>query len=199
MPPMRYRLTKLTPAQTLTQIASKTEGFYSMSANSADWLQRDVRSREFSSFASLPAPQNSEILAVILGENNYYLDLTMKSHRIDWLCHDAEKDEFQFWGEYQACIKAMNELRYRVCKITARMEKKVAAEEPLPTWKWSQEAEPHQAEIEPEEDNITPLCPSTPSYSPTSPSYSPTSPSYSPRLLHTPNGPRIRGKFEGKA
>jgi hypothetical protein len=168
---MRYRLTKLTPAQTLSQIAAVTQGFYCMSANSADWVQRDVRSREFSSFASLPAPPNTEILAAILGENNYYLDLTMKSHRIDWLCHNADKEEFQFWGEYQACIKAMNELRFRICKVTARMEKKSVTEESssVPSWKWSREAEPIGKDM-------TPPCPSSPTYSPTSPSYNPTSP-----------------------
>jgi hypothetical protein len=123
IPPMRYKLTKLTQAQTLTQIALVTQGFYNMSINSADWVQRDVRSREFSSFGSYSAPRDYNMIVAIMGEDNYYLKLTMKNHDMDYICYDSEKNEFQFWGEYQCCIKAMNELRYRIEKIKARMEK----------------------------------------------------------------------------
>ena len=121
--PMRYKLTKLSQAQTLTQIASVTQGFYNMSINSADWVQRDVRSREFSSFGSYSAPRDYNMIVAIMGEDNYYLKLTMKNHDMDHICYDSEKNEFQFWGEYQCCIKAMNELRYRIEKIKSRMEK----------------------------------------------------------------------------
>jgi hypothetical protein len=123
IPPMRYKLTKLSQAQTLTQIASVTQGFYNMSINSADWVQRDVRSREFSSFGSYSAPRDYNMIVAIMGEDNYYLKLTMKNHDMDYICYDSEKNEFQFWGEYQCCIKAMNELRYRIEKIKSRMEK----------------------------------------------------------------------------
>ena len=125
IPPMRYKLTKLTQAQTLTQIAMKTQGFYSMSTRSADWVQRDVRNREFSSYGSYPAPRDRSITHTIIGEDNYYLKLTMKNHDMDYICYDGDKNEFQFWGEYQCCIRAMNELRYRIEKINNRMEKDV--------------------------------------------------------------------------
>ena len=123
IPPMRYKLTKLTQAQTLTQIAMKTQGFYSMSTRSADWVQRDVRNREFSSYGSYPAPRDRSITHTIIGEDNYYLKLTMKNHDMDYICYDGDKNEFQFWGEYQCCIRAMNELRYRIEKVKNRMEK----------------------------------------------------------------------------
>jgi hypothetical protein len=123
MPPMRYKLTKLTQAQTLSKIASLTSGFYDMSVSGADWVQRDVRSREFSSFGSIKAPQSADAVKQIVGQDNYYLKLTTKTHDIDFITHDKEKNEFHFWGEYQNCIKAMNELRYRVCKIESRMVK----------------------------------------------------------------------------
>ena len=123
IPPMRYKLTKLTQAQTLTQIAMKTQGFYSMSTRSADWVQRDVRSREFSSFGSYPSSRDRSITHTIIGEDNYYLKLTMKNHDMDYICYDGDKNEFQFWGEYQCCIRAMNELRYRIEKVKNRMEK----------------------------------------------------------------------------
>ena len=124
IPPMRYKLTKLSQAQALTQIASVTQGFYNMSINSADWVQRDVRSREFTSFGSYSAPRDYNMIVAIMGEDNYYLKLTMKNHDMDYICYDSEKNEFQFWGEYQCCIKAMNELRYRIEKIKFRIQEK---------------------------------------------------------------------------
>ena len=123
IPPMRYKLTKLTQGQTLMQIAMKTQGFYSMSTRSADWVQRDVRNREFSSYGSYPAPKDIIVVVAVIGEDNYYLKLTMKNHDMDYICYDDEKNEFQFWGEYQCCIRSMNELRYRIEKVKNRMEK----------------------------------------------------------------------------
>lgn len=176
--PVRYKLTKLTQAQTLLQIAEKTEGFYTMSVNSADWIQRDVRSREFSSFGSYKPPSiiNFLMLETIVGEDDYYLKLTMKKHKVDYICHDMRKNEFQFWGEYQCCIKAMNEMRYRIHKVSQRAElqdKQPVKFEPeqevgnqTPEWEWARETD-------------APM-PSTPSYSPTSPSYCPQSPVFIP-------------------
>ena len=121
LPPMRYKLTKLTQAQTLLQIAIKTNGFCDMSANSADWIQRDVRSREFSSFGSIPAPKDMSVVEKIIGEDDYYLKLTTKNHEMDYICYDSETEEFQVWGEYQCCIRALNEIRYRIHKIETRL------------------------------------------------------------------------------
>ena len=123
IPPMRYKLTKLTQGQTLAQIASKTQGFYEMSVNSADWIQQDVRSREFSSYGSYPAPYDLYIVDKVVGKDNYYLKMTMKKHDMDYICHDSVNNVFQFWGEYQCCIRAMNELRYRVHVIEERTKR----------------------------------------------------------------------------
>ena len=123
LPPMRYKLTKLTQGQTLAQIASKTQGFYEMSVNSADWIQHDVRSREFSSYGSYPAPYDLYIVNKVVGKDNYYLKITMKKHDMDYICHDSVNNVFQFWGEYQCCIRAMNEIRYRVHTIEERTKR----------------------------------------------------------------------------
>ena len=162
IPPMRYKLTKLTQAQTLTQIASVTQGFYNMSINSADWVQRDVRSREFSSFGSYSAPRDYNTIVTIMGEDNYYLKLTMKNHDMDYICYDADKNEFQFWGEYQCCIKAMNELRYRIEKIKARMEKsessnKNQAKEPKEQWPVSKYSSREEEAYVPESPTYIPM------------------------------------------
>jgi hypothetical protein len=120
IPPMRYKLTKLTQAQTLYQIAMRTSGFYDMSVNSADWVQRDVRSREFSSYGSLKAPEDMKLVDIITGDDDYYLKLTTKKHDVDYICYDSEDNKFEFWGEYQCCVRSMNELRYRIEKVTLR-------------------------------------------------------------------------------
>ncbi len=120
LPQMRYKLKKLTQEQTLIQISELTSGFYFMSPNSADWIQCDVRSREFTSFGKIPGPDNVKYVNMINGDNDYFLKLTSKKHNIDYIWYDKEKNEFHFWGEYQCCIKSMNELRYRIHKVVER-------------------------------------------------------------------------------
>ena len=163
IPPMRYKLTKLTQGQTLMQIAMKTQGFYSMSTRSADWVQRDVRNREFSSYGSYPAPRDRSITHTIIGEDNYYLKLTMKNHDMDYICHDSDKNEFQFWGEYQCCIRAMNELRYRIEKVKNRMEKDghtTQLQEQWPVFKYS----PVPNDDDRDDNNDNNYCPPSPTF-----------------------------------
>jgi hypothetical protein len=170
MPPMRYKLTKLTQAQTLSKIASLTNGFYDMSVGSADWIQRDVRSREFSSFGSIKSPQSTDAVKQIVGHDDYYLNLTMKKHNIDFIKYDQEKNEFHFWGEYQCCIRAMNELRYRIFKVEKRLPKPTVVPSPLCL-----------ASALPDTEEVMPYACTSPVYAPTSPTYPPpTSPTYPP-------------------
>jgi len=115
--PMRYRLKKLTQEQTLNQISLLTGGFYTMSAESAFWIQDDVRSREFTSFGRLPLIEGSELLHKITGKDWYFLKVTSRKHNMDYIWYDNEKNEFQFWGEYKCCIRAMNAIRYRIHKV----------------------------------------------------------------------------------
>ena len=205
MPPMRYKLTKLTQAQTLSKIASLTSGFYEMSVSAADWVQRDVRSREFSSFGSLKAPQSADAVKQIVGQDNYYLKLTTKNHDIDFLCYDKEKNEFHFWGEYQNCIKAMNELRYRVFKIESRTAKPIPAvvdvQSPV-----EKKRRPSPLCLDDLADALPriqavkcvvsafkvgmPYVCTSPVYNPTSPTYAPTTPTYAPTSpIYAPTSP----------
>lgn len=197
MPPMRYKLTKLTQAQTLSKIASLTNGFYDLSVSSADWIQRDVRSREFSSFGSIKAPQSADAVKQIVGHDDYYLTLTTKNHNVDYIKYDQEKNEFHFWGEYQCCIKAMNELRYRIFKIESRLLKPAVVAEEAPSGK-KQRPPPlcmsGLADALPECSKpyacISPVYnPTSPTYAPTSPTYAPTSPTYPPPAEPAPTEP----------
>ena len=116
VPPMRYRLSKLTQEETLIQIGNLTRGFYDLPVEVATWIQNDVRSREFSSFGYIPAPPDAELVKQIIGLDGCYFKLTTSTHRVDFIWHDRAKNEFQFLGEYQCCIRAMNAIRYRICK-----------------------------------------------------------------------------------
>lgn len=120
IPPMRYKLSKLTQAQALFQIAMNSTGFYDMSVNSANWVQHDVRSREFTSYGSLNAPEDMKLVDLITGDDDYYLKLTTKNHKVDYICYNSERNIFEFWGEYTCCVRSMNEIRYRIEKITQR-------------------------------------------------------------------------------
>ena len=181
MPPMRYKLTKLTQAQTLSKIASLTNGFYDMSVGSADWIQRDVRGREFSSFGSIKAPQSTDAVKQIVGHDDYYLNLTMKKHNIDFIKYDQEKNEFHFWGEYQCCIRAMNELRYRIFKVESRLPKPTVVPEEAQTEKKQRPSPLCLSSALPDAEEVMPYACTSPVYAPTSPTYPPpTSPTYPP-------------------
>ena len=185
VPLMRYKLTRLTQAQTLSKLASLTSGFYDVSVSAADWIQRDVRSREFSSFGSIKAPHCVDTVKQIVGSEDYYLKLTMNKHFVDFIKHDSEKNEFHFWGDYQCCIKAMNELRYRICKIESRLTKLAPAVD-APAQKKQRPSPLCMADIadalsEVDRcDDIEPYPCTSPVYNPSSPTYAPTSPTYPP-------------------
>jgi hypothetical protein len=181
MEPIRYRLKKLTQVQTIMQISNLTRGFYDLSASSADWIQRDVRSREFSSLGSIEAPTSRELCDKIIGDQDYFLKLTTKNHNVDFIYYDDRANEFLFWGEYQCCIRAMNELRYRVLKITGREDKKsgLTKKDVIFVGEKANHYRSDYRSCSPEYMPTSPeYVPTSPEYVPTSPEYVPTSPAY---------------------
>ena len=117
VPPMRYDLIKLTQFETLNNISYFTKGFVDLPIELTNWIHWDVQSRQYTSFGYIPAPPNAEMVKKIIGIDGYYLKLTTQNHGVDFIWHNRVNNEFQFWGEYQRCIRAMNEIRYRICKI----------------------------------------------------------------------------------
>ena len=117
MPPMHYCLEKLTQLEARYQIASLTHDFYDLPHEIADWILWDINSRQFTSFGYIPAPPNVEMVKQIIGIDGYYLKLTTANCGVDFIWHNRVSNEFHFWGEYKRCIKAMNEIRYRICKM----------------------------------------------------------------------------------
>lgn len=117
IPKIFYNLQKKTQRETLTDIASLTGGFIDLPMDVAQWIQYDIRSRNFTSFGTLKSPENEEVVKKIIGVDGYYLKLTTSNKGVDFIWHDRENKEFQFWGKYQSCVNAMNEIRYRIAKV----------------------------------------------------------------------------------
>jgi hypothetical protein len=124
VPPMHYRLERLTQLEARYQIASLTNGFYDLPPEVANWIHHDLSSRQFTSFGYIPAPPNVDMVKQIIGIDGYYLKLTTANCGIDFIWHDRVSNEFHFWGEYTRCIRAMNEIRYRICKIVESYKNK---------------------------------------------------------------------------
>jgi len=128
VPKMRYHLEKQTAFDTLIQLSKLTHGFYDVPVDFAQWIIADVRSRNFTSFGYLPAPRSSSnLIKQVIGIEGYYLKLTTAKTGVDFIWHDHESNEFHFWGEHSCCIKAMNEIRYRISKISADIDEHVQA------------------------------------------------------------------------
>jgi hypothetical protein len=124
MPPMHYRLERLTQIEALYQIASLTNGFYDLPPQVANWIHQDLSSRQFTSFGYIPAPPNVDMVKQIIGIDGFYLKLTTTNCGVDFIWHDRASNEFHFWGEYTRCIRAMNEIRYRICKVVESYKNK---------------------------------------------------------------------------
>jgi hypothetical protein len=129
-PPMYYQLSMLSPFDTLSQIGNITHGFNDIPIELARWIHFDVLSRQFTTFGYIPAPPNMGLVKKIIGIDGYYLKLTTQNHSVNFIWHDRTSNEFHFWGEYNRCIRAMNEIRYRICKVVdAAREEAAQAEE----------------------------------------------------------------------
>jgi hypothetical protein len=116
VPPMRYPLTKLGCFETIMNIVELTHGLKDLPKDVARAIEKDVCSREFSYYGFIPAPPSVDMVKQIIGIDGYYLKVTTKNTGVSFIWHDRQKNEFQFWGDYQNCIRAMNEIRYRICK-----------------------------------------------------------------------------------
>lgn len=116
MPPTWFNLRKISAYEVLTQISYLTNHFRDLPPEVAQWIIFDINSRPFSSFGSIPAPPSVDLVKQIIGIDGYYLKLTTQNCLVDFIWHDRVRNEFQFWGEYSSCVKAMNAIRYRICK-----------------------------------------------------------------------------------
>ena len=116
VPPMRYPLQRLGCFETIMNIVELTHGLKDLPKDIARAIEKDVCSREFSYYGFIPAPPSVDMVKQIIGIDGYYLKLTTQKSGVNFIWHDRDRNEFQFWGEYQSCIRAMNAIRYRICK-----------------------------------------------------------------------------------
>ena len=116
VPPTWFNLVPINAYHMLSNIGYLTNGFRDLPQEVAEWILMDAHSRPFSSYGSIPAPPSNDLVKQIIGIDGYYLKLTTKNNRVDFIWHDRVRNEFQFWGEYQSCVNAMKAIRYRICK-----------------------------------------------------------------------------------
>ena len=124
VPPMRYQLTNLTQFEAFSQIGSLTNHFHDLPQQLTQWIFSDIGTRQFTSFGYIPAPPNVDMVKQIIGIDGYYLKLTTSNCGVDFIWHNRTTNEFHFWGEYHRCIDAMNQIRYRICKIVENYKNK---------------------------------------------------------------------------
>ena len=116
MPPTWFNLMKISNYDMLSHISSLTNQFCDLPPDLANWIIYDAQTRPYSFYGSIPAPPWTDVVKQVIGINGYYLKLTTQNSLVDFIWHDRARNEFQFWGEYQSCVKAMKEIRYRICK-----------------------------------------------------------------------------------
>ena len=132
VPPMRYPLQRLGCFETIMNIVELTHGLKDLPKDIARAIEKDVCSREFSYYGFIPAPPSVDMVKQIIGIDGYYLKLTTQKSGVNFIWHDRDRNEFQFWGEYQSCIRAMNAIRYRICKYVESV-RSYPEERPLDT------------------------------------------------------------------
>jgi hypothetical protein len=115
-PPTWFNLVKISNFDMLSQISYLTRQFNDLPPDLANWIIYDAQTRPYSFYGTIPAPPSTDLVKQIIGINGYYLKLTTQNSLVDFIWHDRVRNEFQFWGEYQSCVKAMKEIRYRICK-----------------------------------------------------------------------------------
>lgn len=116
IPSIQYPLRQLSRFETIMNIADLTHGLKDLPKDLAKWIEADVCSRDFSYYGFIRAPKCVESVKRIIGINGYYLKLTTQNTGVNFIWHDRERNQFQFWGDYNNCIKAMHEILYRIRK-----------------------------------------------------------------------------------
>lgn len=128
VPPMWFNLVKVSNYDMLSHISYLTNQFCDLPADLVNWIINDAHSRPYSFYGSIPAPPSTDLVKQIIGINGYYLKLTTQNSLVDFIWHDRVRNEFQFWGEYQSCVKAMKEIRFRICKYVENNRHMLATE-----------------------------------------------------------------------
>jgi hypothetical protein len=134
VPPMWFNLVNISNYDMLSRISYLTNQFRDLPPEVANWIIYDAQTRPYSSYGTIPAPPSTDLVKKIIGVNGYYLKLTTQNSLVDFIWHDRVRNEFQFWGEYNSCVKAMNEIRYRICKYVEMYKTEPAPAAPAPVF-----------------------------------------------------------------
>lgn len=126
-PPTWFNLVKISNYDMLANISYLTNQFRDLPEELSVGILYNTHTRPYSFYGTIPAPPSVDLVKQIIGINGHYLKLTTQNSLVDFIWHDRNRNEFQFWGDYQSCVKAMKEIRYRICKYV-EMNKPVPVE-----------------------------------------------------------------------
>ena len=145
-PPTWFNLVKISNYDMLSHISYLTNQFRDLPPDLANWIIYDAHTRPYSFYGTIPAPPSADLVKQIIGISGYYLKLTTQNSLVDFIWHDRVRNEFQFWGEYQSCVKAMKEIRFRICKYVEMYKPvSVAVDSPEPAPVFYNDIEPNPA------------------------------------------------------
>lgn len=116
VPPMHFNLVCISNFDVMAHIGYLTNQYRDLPPNVTTWIANDLSTRSCSYYGYIPAPPSAALVKQIIGINGYYLKLTTQTCLVDFIWHDRTRNEFQFWGDYHRCVRAMKEIRYRICK-----------------------------------------------------------------------------------
>lgn len=149
VPPMWFNLLPISNHHMLSHISFHTNHFHDLPRDLAEWIVNDASTRPFSYYGTIPAPPSVEIVKKIIGLDGHYLKLTTTNCGVNFIWHDRSRNEFQFWGDYHRCVRAMKEIRYRICKYVEAnkhlLAEKPASASPVKQYVFQNDINPHPA------------------------------------------------------
>jgi len=146
VPPTWFNLVCISNFDVMAHIGYLTDQYRDLPPNVTQWIAHDLSTRACSYYGSIPAPPSAALVKQIIGINGYYLKLTTQTCLVDFIWHDRTRNEFQFWGDYHRCVRAMKEIRYRICKyVEANKHLLVANAVPGEQYVFQNDITPHPA------------------------------------------------------
>ena len=65
---------------------------------------------------------SNDVIKQVIGKGGCYFILTTTKQDLDFIWHNAEKKEFEFWGPKDNIVNGINEINYRITKISSTIE-----------------------------------------------------------------------------
>lgn len=65
---------------------------------------------------------SNDVIKQVIGKGGCYFIMTTSEQDLDFIWHNVEKKEFEFWGPKDNIVNGINEINYRITKIRSTIE-----------------------------------------------------------------------------